>query len=372
MSRNTPIEQNRNMQTLKSNDAVMTTKILHIINDLSHNGGAQKFLVDLVLDHKPEYEIKILLLCDDNDYSELLSQKGIECFNWQTLSLAQKWQLMRWPDLVHGHLYPSIYLALLAIGKKRLQTEHCSHNRRRDYPLLKFMEYLLYRGHDLTVSISEKVQDELIKFMPYYQHKYQVVHNGVDLDRFPMVAKKAHDLINKPTVSIAMVGRLHEHKDHETLIHALVSLPDNYHLHLAGEGEKKSALQALAQLHNVTQRAHFHGVISDIPHFLSKMDVYVQSSHVEGFGLAAVEAMAAGLPVLSSDVPGLDDVIGRDDYLFSVGDSTQLAEKIQRLIENAELYDSSSQYSVNRAKLYTIDKFRQGYYGLYQQLSAHK
>ncbi|WP_140323158.1 glycosyltransferase, partial [Vibrio parahaemolyticus] len=105
-----------------------------------------------------------------------------------------------------------------------------------------------------------------------------------------------------------------------------------------------------------------------IPRFLSDMDIYVQSSHVEGFGLAAVEAMAAGLPVLASDVPGLDEVTGSSEYLFEVGDSNRLAQKVAELCEDAALYNSASHYSVNRAKLYTIDKFREGYYGIYQQL----
>ncbi|TOK95036.1 glycosyltransferase, partial [Vibrio parahaemolyticus] len=88
-----------------------------------------------------------------------------------------------------------------------------------------------------------------------------------------------------------------------------------YHLHLAGDGDRKASLQRLAQSLNVSPRVHFHGVVSDIPLFLSDMDIYVQSSHVEGFGLAAVEAMAAGLPVLSSNVPGLDEVTGSSKYL---------------------------------------------------------
>ncbi|HHF3256544.1 TPA: glycosyltransferase [Vibrio alginolyticus] len=350
----------------------MKTKILHIINDLSQNGGAQKFLVDLVLEHKPEYEIKILVLCDENDYLPMLSAQGIECFNWRTLSLSEKFSLLRWPDVVHGHLYPSIYLALLAVGKKRIQTEHCSYNRRRDYPLFKFMEYVLYWGHDLTVSISEKVQDELVKFMPRYQHKYHVVHNGVDLKRFSMTPRCASHLIDKPVIKIGMVGRLHQHKDHETLIQALIHLPRRYELHLAGDGEKKSSLQALATKINVAQRVHFHGVVSDVPAFLNDMDIYVQSSHVEGFGLAAVEAMAAGLPILSSDVPGLDDVTGRAEYLFQVGNATELSQKVLQLCESVKRYDAASQYSVNRASLYTIDKFREGYYGIYQQLCANK
>ncbi|WP_045423769.1 glycosyltransferase [Vibrio jasicida] len=350
----------------------MTTKILHIINDLSKNGGAQKFLVDLVMEHGPEYEIKVLVLCDDNDYLDQLSAQGVVCFNWQALSLKERWSVLRWPDLVHGHLYPSIYLALLAFGKKRIQTEHCSYNRRRDYPLFKFLEYILYRGHDLTVSISEKVQEELVKFMPHYQHKYRVVHNGVDLERFPMKVKTESQLAQKSVINIGMVGRLHEHKDHETLIRSVALLPHNYELHLAGDGAKRHELESLCQQLNIVERVHFHGVVSDIPAFLSNMDVYVQSSHIEGFGLAAVEAMAAGLPVLSSDVPGLDEVMGNNEYLFTVGASEQLAEKIAQLCNTSGLYDHASEYSVNRAKLYTIDKFRDGYYGLYQQLCTSK
>ncbi|MCV5977627.1 glycosyltransferase, partial [Escherichia coli] len=87
-------------------------------------------------------------------------------------------------------------------------------------------------------------------------------------------------LIDKPVIKIGMVGRLHQHKDHETLIQALIHLPRRYELHLAGDGEKKSSLQALATKINVAQRVHFHGVVSDVPAFLNDMDIYVQSSHV--------------------------------------------------------------------------------------------
>ena len=178
--------------------------------------------------------------------------------------------------------------------------------------------------------------------------------------------------MEKTAIKIGMVGRLHQHKDHETLIRAIALLPANYQLDLAGDGDKRNDLEALCQQLNVTERVQFHGLVSDIPAFLSGLDMYVQSSHVEGFGLAAVEAMAAGLPVLSSDVPGLDEVIGNDEYMFTAGKSEQLADKISQLCTAVDLYDKASAYAVNRAKLYTINKFRDGYYGLYQQLCASK
>lgn len=64
-----------------------------------------------------------------------------------------------------------------------------------------------------------------------------------------------------------MVGRLHEHKDHETLIHSIALLPTNYHLHLAGDGAKRGELESLTQSLNIADRIHFHGVVSDIPAF---------------------------------------------------------------------------------------------------------
>ncbi|MCV5215430.1 glycosyltransferase, partial [Escherichia coli] len=70
--------------------------------------------------------------------------------------------------------------------------------------------------------------------------------------------------------------------------------------------------------------------------------MYVQSSIVEGFGLAAVEAMAEGLPVLGSDVPGLNEVIGDKTYLFKQGQSDDLITKILHIVGSKSSYEAAS------------------------------
>ncbi len=347
-------------------------KILHIINDLSENGGAQRFLVDLVTKHKPSYEVKILILHQDNDFEPLLNNNGVSCEYWSLLTFREKWQLLRWPDLIHSHLFPSIYIALLAFGKKRVQTEHCTTNRRRDYPALKFMEYLLYQKHEKTICISNKVREELIKFLPRYREQYDVIYNGIDLNRFSRTAKKYRDLKKNGPVHIGMAGRLHEHKDHPTLIRALAQLPERYQLHFAGDGDKKSELQALASQLQCDHRIHWHGVISDIPAFLSDLDIYVQSSIYEGFGLAAVEAMAEGLPVLGSNIPGLDEVIGDSAYLFELGNELELVDKIEKICNSQEHYEAASNYFVERSHSFTLQRFRDSYYRTYDEIYASK
>ncbi|MGP8306060.1 glycosyltransferase [Vibrio sp. YIC-376] len=347
-------------------------KILHIINDLSNNGGAQRFLVDLVVKHKPYYKIKILVLNQDNDFEALLKENGVNFFYWPSLSLKEKWHILRWPDLIHSHLFPSIYIALLAIGKKRVQTEHNTTNRRRDYPALKFMEYLMYQRHEKTICITNKVKEELIRFLPRYKERYDVIYNGVDLNRFSRKAKLYKSSRLGSPINIGMAGRLHGYKDHPTLLRAIARLPEHYHLHLAGDGDKKQELQTLAAQLNCDHRVHWHGVISDVPTFLSNLDVYVQSSIIEGFGLAAVEAMAEGLPVLGSDVPGLDEVIGNDSYLFELGNTQELADKIELICNNQSHYEMATRYFVERCKSFTLEQFRDSYYKTYDELYASK
>ncbi|KXF80016.1 glycosyltransferase [Enterovibrio coralii] len=346
--------------------APTTAKVLHIINDLSRNGGAQRFVIDLVLPPPEGYEIRVITLDDDNDFREELEAQGIDCFAWNTLTLKQKWQLLRWPDLIHGHLFPSIYLALAAFGKKRIQTEHATHNRRRDHFWLKPFEYILYWRYNVTVCITDQVKQALESFVPHWKKHYQVILNGVELSKFSLQPKPSPDL--NETIRIGMVGRFHAYKDHPTIIRALSQLPDNYELHFAGDGDRREEYQALALKLGLQERVLFHGVQEDIPAFLDSLHLYVQSSSVEGFGLAAVEAMAAGLPVLASRVQGMTEVIGNDAYLFDVGNDKMLAEEISMLCSVPAAYQEAADYAVSRCQLFTLQSFRTQYYDTYQRV----
>ncbi|EMR33770.1 glycosyltransferase, partial [Vibrio harveyi CAIM 1792] len=74
-------------------------KILHIINDLSQNGGAQRFLIDLVVQHQPKYQIKVVTLSTENDFKDILKDNNVEYLSWPLLSFREKWKILQWPDL---------------------------------------------------------------------------------------------------------------------------------------------------------------------------------------------------------------------------------------------------------------------------------
>lgn len=344
----------------------MPIKVLHIINDLSRNGGAQRFVIDLVCPPPEGFQICVITLEDSNDFRDELDAVGVKCCVWQHLSLVQKWQWLRWPDVLHGHLFPSIYIALAALGKKRIQTEHATHNRRRDHRWIKPFEFFLYWRYHITVCITEEVKQALEDFLPHWKSHYQVILNGIDVNKFSLAQKEA-PVAGSP-IHIGMVGRFHHYKDQPTLIHALALLPNNYQLHLVGDGPRRQEYQALVEKLALGSRVTFHGIRADIPTFLDGLTVYVQSSVVEGFGLAPLEAMASGLPVLASRVQGMSEVIAKDSSLFRSGDAETLAAKITDLCHCSSQYHALSAYSLARCQHFSLPLFRQQYYQTYQHL----
>ena len=112
---------------------------------------------------------------------------------------------------------------------------------------------------------------------------------------------------------VVFTGRLVAHKGVDVLLQALRELPLDVHLVIVGRGPRLAELRALANRLGISDRAHFCTSVSDreLPHYLSMADVFAfpSQNRLEGFGLAVAEAMACGLPVVTSDMPGVREVI---------------------------------------------------------------
>ena len=128
------------------------------------------------------------------------------------------------------------------------------------------------------------------------------------------------------------------------------------------------SLKALCHDLGIEDRVHFLGARSDVPDILEKCDVAVLSSHWEGFGLSAVEAMASGCPLIASDVGGLRDVVKGAGILFPQGDDKELAEKIQWLCEHPDEYQAVAKRCQERAQQYDISVMAEKYLQLYNSL----
>jgi len=142
------------------------------------------------------------------------------------------------------------------------------------------------------------------------------------------------------SVRIGVAARLAPVKGVEDLIaaFALVAPQLGVTLDVAGAGRETDALRGQAESLGIAERVRFLGWRDDVRALMERWDIYAQPSRAEGFGLAVVEAMAAGLPVVATDVGGLAEVVenGVSGWLVAAGDSRAMAARLVELVADAD------------------------------------
>ena len=168
-----------------------------------------------------------------------------------------------------------------------------------------------------------------------------------------------------------MVASFRKQKNHKTLIKALSNLNSNYTLSLVGEGDNLENIKSLTKELNLEKRVHFLGFRNDIAELYRNHDIFVLSSHSEGFGLVAVEAMASGLPVIASNVDGLREVVDGAGLLFEPKNEIELAKQIQKVATNNELKNRMINDGLVKAKNYDIKNLKNKTLKLYKNILSN-
>lgn len=167
--------------------------------------------------------------------------------------------------------------------------------------MYKLIDRLTRFSTDSYIAVSEYLKSEMVKG-GIAKDKITVIHNGIKIR-----PSKKHD--GKLNI-IGSVGRLHSVKGYDLLIQAFAKLDDKkVLLKIAGEGPELNKLKNLAVELGVEDRVEFVGFKKDIYKFLDSVDVYIQPSLTEGFGLSVVEAMSQGLPVIVTPAGSLKEIV---------------------------------------------------------------
>lgn len=342
-------------------------KVLHVLRDLSRNGGVQRLIFDMAMSKKTDLHIDVMVTNREvgDEYIDELRLNGVVVHVVPKWNMLAHFLLYRKFDIVHAHLFPALYLVGM-FARTKVYTEHSTTNNRRNKPLSRLFESWIYSKFDSITCITPEVQISLLTFLKAKDDKNTcVIYNGVDIEKFSgnLEQEKSHAGRN-----IAMIGSLTGKKDQETIIESLSILGAEYTLHLAGEGARRAELVNLAVDLGVVNQVIFHGLINDIPSFFENIDLYVQSSKYEGFGLAAVEAMAAGLPTLCADVPGLKELTGSELNLFPQGDSKSLADKIAKIHEDKEYRDGLISIGITTSNRFSLRNMNNEFHNVYKGL----
>ncbi|MDK1347752.1 glycosyltransferase [Streptomyces sp. 378] len=309
-------------------------KVLQIITGLGVGGAEQQ--LRLLLRHLP-VECDVVALTNPGAVAESLRADGVRVIhlgmsgNRDLSALPRLVRLIRSGryDLVHTHLYRAcVYgriAARLAGVRAVVATEHSLGGTQLEGRALSVGVRALYLaserlGH-ATVAVSPTVADRLRRWgVP--GPRIEVVPNGIDVARFrfdPVIRECTRRRLGLPQDAYVVggVGRLTAGKRFGVLIGALARLPRDHRLLLVGGGPEENALRRTAQRAGVADRVLFTGERPydadgargfDLPSLTSAMDVLASSSAEEAFGLAVVEGLAAGLPVLYASCPAIDDL----------------------------------------------------------------
>jgi glycosyltransferase involved in cell wall biosynthesis len=195
--------------------------------------------------------------------------------------------------------------------------------------------------------------------------RIRIIANGVSIERF------APHAAARPLSKILTVANLRQEKAHEVLLAAAARLAPRYpHLtfDIAGGGPRLSELRELARTLNVADRVAFLGHREDVPALLAEADAFVLPSRSEAFPNGAIEAMAAGLPVVASATGGLLDLIdnGRTGVLVQPDDPNALAQALEGLIlspARASAIGAAARDEITRR--YSFDRMVRAFEDLY-------
>jgi glycosyltransferase involved in cell wall biosynthesis len=194
---------------------------------------------------------------------------------------------------------------------------------------------------DALVTLSEQETGDAIRLALAPPDRVVAISNGIPLQSFAAIERDPFNW-KVPHLRLGIAGRLASEKGHDLLLRAIKRLTQKHphiSLKIAGDGPLKEKLKGLVQELQLEKEVIFCGYQRDMVSFLESIDIFILSSHYEGFGLVLVEAMAAGLPVVATDVGGVKEVIvdGKTGLAVPPGQEDELVMGIEYFINHPHL-----------------------------------
>ncbi|QWZ62734.1 glycosyltransferase [Aeromonas sp. FDAARGOS 1417] len=360
----------------------MKKKVLFIMETLG-GGGAEKVLVETLkrLDFS-KYAITLLLLrCEGVYLSQVPKNVKVEFLlptepsglfqrrilfsikkRWWNFVLNSKWLA----NVVFNERY-DVGIAFLE-GNSSLLLSHLNSVVRKmawvhidllyHQILSRKIERTVYKKMDNIVCVSKGAQNALLKLYPEVEPYTQVVYNPVDIEG--IMRKSREPITSEGQIKVIAIGRLcNAQKGFDILLAAHkinIDAGVKYHLTILGEGDDRAGLESFININNIGDSTKLLGFKENPYPYLADGDLFVMSSHYEGYPVVLVEAMALGKAIVSTNCTGPNEALdgGKYGVLVPVGDANALALAIRKMIENKEMLSTYSSLSKERAKIFNL------------------
>lgn len=286
-------------------------------------------------------------------------------------------------DLIHAHQYtPFFYATAARVTRVRLPVMFTEHGRHQpDYPRRKRMIYnrAVLRRADRVIGVGQTVRQALITNEGITAPRVSVIYNGIDLAAFETntadrAAVRREIGVEPDDFVVAQVARLDYLKDHATAVRAIVRVAgQNKHarLVLVGDGPLRGEIEEQIAGAGVGEFIRMLGLRRDVGRILATADAFLLTSVSEGIPLTVIEAMAAGLPVVSTAVGGVPEVIvdGVTGLLAPAGDDQALAQALLALSADQDLRTRLGEAGRRRAReIFSEEQMHAGYRECYNEM----
>lgn len=356
-------------------------RVMHVIAGLG-TGGTEVMCLRLARHWQGRYDQHVLA-CEASSRSlerdfQQLSQTSISVIPPDAQSYLQRWRWVRAniahvkPDAVLIHCFGIPHLisaaAAYGVGIDSISAWAGNPPSRSLISRLRFTAVLMASRivQCPVVSCSSAVAQEFGKLGIGMPARSAIVPNAIDISDILATARKSRDSRRDLKPTIAMVSRLDVIKDHATLLDAFAKIHrdiPNARLWIIGDGSLRTSLEAHAHNLGISQSTTFFGNRTDVASLLGQTDVFAFSTtRDEGFGIVLIEAMAAGIPIVATDVAACREVLanGEAGLLVAPSDADALALALCNVLNAPELRARMSSNSLRRVRAeYSIERCAQ-------------
>jgi glycosyltransferase involved in cell wall biosynthesis len=354
-------------------------KTILITIDSLERGGAEVLLVGILKELNLRFNVILVTLSEHCDFKN----EEIICDKKYSLGFSNKLSLLHCilklnkiikkhqPTLIHSNLIYSSLAARLACPH-RIPLLYSVHGElsKSDFnksTLLTIIEKMTIRKNHSVMAVSNEALKDYIKIIKETKKSF-VLKNYVD-DLFFEKNLKEKTFTQLHPLKIMAVGNLKRAKNYDYLLRSFLLLKE-FDVSLDIFGNTDHFLYP--ELQSVIDRNHlpvtFKGPADNMHELYFNYDAFVMSSTNEGFGIAAVEAMACGLPVMLSDIPVFREVTFNNALFFDLNDQTALANLIKQIIHRKLNLKEISQKGIEVSRVYTKQKYLKKLFSIYDEV----
>ena len=344
--------------------------ILHVLNTGSFS-GAERVAITIINGVQKKYpeKYKLVYVSKRGPIEEVLRNEGIEFEPIEKISISEMRRIIKKykPDILHAHDFTaSVYSSFFANSIPVISHIHNNSPWIKTVNAKTIVYAIACMRCEHILSVSDSVFSEYV-FGNHFRDKETVVGNPIDVNRIRYDAKSFKE---KKLIDILFLGRLAPEKNPLGFVEIIKETRKKYEnikACMVGDGALRNDVETAIKALGLEDAIEMKGFRSDPYTYLAKTKVLCMPSKWEGFGLAAVEALSLGVPVIASPVGGLKDIVTeKNGKLCNCTES--FATEIYKLLCDQEYYSSKSQGAINTSdELNNIERYISSIESLYDR-----